>query len=492
MSFATANAIRGIRPWWMISIEGIRKRRATFQPSWNPANTGVNRYIDLLLSEPPRIGGQEVDPLNGTCIVASHSFGLHDVAAEITALLAVSDTPKAKSFLTATVPKEDETHIAVDDFSDFDAAGDIFIDRETVHYAAKTTRTDSGTGDELTGQTADADTAATKVYDAARTEVDDYWLGALLTFTSGSNNGESRRVVRFIKSSDQFLDPWADGDEADNTIYTEPDNPFSNGVTTGDQYTLHFPPNRLKDVALAGTGTDDYWLGARVFITADTDYPANVGELRWVKSWEKANDVLEFYEPLPGPTGATTQYAITLYAFTGITRSLYQSEAAEHSVLDSKGEPIPVDVVDALPFMKSRKVWINENREGEAEDQAKEHVGVIDNYTLDPSGQVFRFECSGIMKLAGNKLMTKQLRAKVTKKPVWGGRFRFSRRVEDGEVRYWPTMSDAEVTEYSVTEIFFESSNNFPADGANVKIGEEILRYKERGLYSDIRDGARR
>ena len=50
-------------------------------------------------------------------------------------------------------------------------------------------------------------------------------------------------------------------------------------------------------------------------------------------------------------------------------------------------------------------------------------------------------------------------------------------------------MSDAEATEYSVTEFFFESSDLFPVNGANVKIGEEILRYRARGIKISILDG---
>ena len=492
MSFASENAKQAIKPWWWVAIEGIRRRRGTHQPGWNPADTGMNRHIDLLLATIPKLGGQEVDPLNGTCTVANHSFDLHDVDGEITSLLAVSDTPKAKSFLTSTVPKTGLTHISVDDFSSFAASGHLYIERETFYYTTKTTRLANGkTADELVGQTADANPNGVyddRVYDAARTEDNDYWLGGLITFTGGANNGQSRRITRFVRDPNIFESAFTrvqDGQE--NTLYLEPDNPLPNNVAAGDTYDLHYSPTRIKDAAALGGA--DYWLGARMLITADGDYPENVGELRWVKSWDEVNKVFEFYEPLPGPTGATTVYSIALYAFTTVTRALYDSIAAEHSVLDEKGGPIPIDVLDAPPFIKSRRVRIYENRAGCVEVDAKLRVGSIDDYVLSPSGEVFSFTVSGIMRLIDNKVIAKQHRAKVAIKPVWGGRFHWRQLQGGGAPKFfWPVMSDSDIIHYSVTEIFADAPPGFTNSG-NLKIGKEIIHYTGIGISRDERLG---
>lgn len=477
MSFADENAIRQLRPWWMVEIEGVRRRFATFEPYWNPPDTGVNRHIKTWLADIPRLGGQDIQPLDGTATISSHSFGLHDVGGAITEMVAVSDTPAAKTFLTASIPKSDATHIAVHDFSEFDEPCDVFIERETFYCTTKTTRTDSGTGDEMTGS-ADAGSGVDYMIDAARTESDDYWVGAILTFTGGANAGQSRVVTRFIDEPPDDSDHDFYSGASGSTLYVDPANPFPNTISAGDTYELLYPPNKLKDVALDGGGTPDYWLGAKVLIITDTDYPENVGEQRWVKSWDETNSVLEFYDPLPAPTGTGTGFSIVLYAFTSFSRAKYGSEAAEHAVLDDRGDVVIIDVVDKLPFIKSRRCWVYENRVDLAEAEAKMRAGVIENFSLDPSGEVFRFECSGILKAIAGKLMSKQLKSKVALKAVWGGYFQSITTV-GGSSFVWPVMVDGETTDYAVTEIYTSRSDGMPSNGANIMIDEEIIRYKE-------------
>ena len=68
--------------------------------------------------------------------------------------------------------------------------------------------------------TADSGSETTTV-DAERGEADDFWLNTYITFTSGLNAGEKRRVTGFAADTD--------------TITHEA---FSNAVVTGDEYVL--------------------------------------------------------------------------------------------------------------------------------------------------------------------------------------------------------------------------------------------------------------
>jgi hypothetical protein len=470
---------RNDRPeWWYIAIEGIRKRYGTRQPSWNPADTGTNRYVDLMLARPPRFGSQTADPLNGKCSIPTHSIALHDYDDEITELLAVSDTPAAKTFLTASIDSDAAT-IPVETTDDFDTEGDIYIDRETIHHTGKGSDTSSGTADVVTG-TCDADPSGAsdvRIYDAARTETNDYWTGGWIKFTGGLNNGQARRITRFVgSSSDQW---WANPDDQDDTMYIDPNNPLPNNVAAGDTYELHQAPHRLRDAVL--TEPSRYWNGAQVLIVADANFPENIGEIRYVKYFRASTDTLEFYEPFPGPIGSGTQWSMRLKTFTGCTRGMYDSEAEEHSVLDAQGDPIPIDVVDRVPYMKTRRVRIYHSFVGLDETESVCRMGVLRNWKLDQSGEVYHFEISGLLEVLSGKILARQGRGRIVHKPLWGGSFHayYQPPTRDSADWWpWPVMSDQEEADsnYSVTEIFYEAETGFRWSG-NVKIGEELIHY---------------
>lgn len=479
-TFEDALAISSSNPWWYVAIEGIRKRFGTWQPAWNPADSGTNRYIDLLLADPPVLGSQEAHPLKGRCDIPEHQFVIHDYNSEITEMLAVSDTPKNKTLLTAGIDADDVV-IPVSDYSDFPSSGDVFLGRETINYSTKITNSGSGTADVVTG-TADSDPGGAsdvRIYDAARTEGNDYWLGGEIVFTGGSNSGQVRRIMKFTYEAGST---WHDYEEQDNTMYLDPNNPLPNNVSAGDTYKLRMPPGKMYDAALASSS--NYWSGAQVLITADTDHPENIGEVRYVKSWNDSTHVAEFYGQFPSPIGDGTGYSIKIYKFGGCTRGMYDSIATEHSVLDSHGEAIPIHVVDAPQFIKTRRAWIYTSIQGLDESESKVRIGIIDGYSLDGSGEAYRFECSGLLKALSGKILWKQKSGLISKKPLWGGAFYLrtnSSSIPELNVgwRPWPIMQSdvggASESNFSVTEVYYESESEFNAPG-NVKINEEIIR----------------
>jgi len=76
--------------------------------------------------------------------------------------------------------------------------------------------------------------------DSALTENDNYWLGATVTFTSGNNNGLSRRVIWFDATNDK--------------IYL--DFPLPNNIASGDQYTIELKSEFYDDRPTAPSGWD--------------------------------------------------------------------------------------------------------------------------------------------------------------------------------------------------------------------------------------------
>jgi hypothetical protein len=129
-----------------------------------------------------------------------------------------------------------------------------------------------------------------------------------------------------------------------------------------------------------------------------------------------------------------------------------------------------------------------ENRVGCPEADAKLRVGTIDDFTLDASGEVFNFPVSGIMRLADDKIITKQKRAKLGVKPLWGGTFTWRHLQSGYDKFFWPVMSNNELQNYSVTEIFMEDPVSFPASG-NIKIGSEIIHFIGIGVSNNARAG---
>lgn len=463
---------------------------------------GTERTINQLLARPPRFGGQDVDPLNGEAQVPDHSFSLVDHDLAITELISVSDTPKNKTFITATVAV-DQDFIPVDDVSGFADSGDLYLNRETIYFDGKALDAASGSADWLTGFAADADptgASAIRVYDAALSAyASDYFKGAWIEFTSGANNGVSRRIERQTSTDPLTGLPWADSDEQSYTLYIDPRNPFPNNVTVGDVYRLTQAPQRIYDAARTEADAEA-WQGAKVLITADATNPVNIGEIRFVKAFDPALDVLEFYEPLPAPADSGTQYTIAVKKFTGCQRGMYGSEAAEHSVIDPNGEPVPVDLVDKPPFMKTRRVTIYENRQGLDEDQAVARHGVIDDYILDASGVVYRFKVSGLLRLLSRKVLSVQAKGNIARKPLWGGGYRYVsvNHVFGGNAYVpSPTMEGSEIAEFSVTEIFLDEiprgfhggKVELPAGGGNIKIGSEIIRYQSVSQFFELFEG---
>ncbi len=499
VDFDDLNARPNNKPFFVISIEGVRPRFGHWLPSWNPIGATA-RTINQLLARPPKIGGQDVDPLNGQVSVPSHSFGLVDIDGQITDLISVSDTPKNKTFLTAALT-EDQDYVPVDDYGGFASEVDLFINRETVHVDGKRLRTDSGTADLFTGLTADADpdgASPSRLHDVALSGyADDYFKGALVEFTGGANTGQIRAVIRSVTNAPISGFPWS-GDEGNDNLYFDPQDPLPNNVTAGDVYKITQARHRLRDNAIASS-MDDYWKGAKLLITADTDNPINIGEIRFVKFFDQTEKTMEFYEPLPAVATAGTSYSIEQKVFINAERGMYGSEAAEQPVTDSNGHAFPVDVVDKPPFMKTRRVEIYENRQGLLESEGKTRHGIIDDYNLEGNGEVYHFKCSGLLRLLARKILHQQAKGKIGRFPVWGGQFEMKIPAYGGEYKRipWPVMADGEQAEYTVTEIFTDEPSGlggllrsaFPAEGANIMINGEVIRYQSVEQFFDNMEG---
>ena len=147
---------------------------------------------------------------------------------------------------------------------------------------------------ESTGTTGTADSGtSTTMADDALTQLDDYWVGYTLTFTSGSNSGESRRVTGFVAGTDTITVASA----------------FTNAVANGDAYALYTEYER--DVA--GSGGE---LGAEVDIALwlDTNGSGSTYEVGTDKRLDPdgtfPTDALVFY-PLNSYTSKTWTDCIT-------------------------------------------------------------------------------------------------------------------------------------------------------------------------------------
>lgn len=478
MTFDSENSKQAIRPYYWVAIEGIRKRFGTYQPSWNPADSGTNRYINTLLARVPKIGGQIARPLDGKCSIPSHSFTLVDEDDEITQLISVSDTPFNKTYLTRAIDSDD-TGITVENTAGFPSSGHLYLDRETVYYSGKSNvsklaQTASGG---LTGQTANGGSKFT-ISDVARTEDDNYWIGATLEVTAGTNVGEIRTIRSYYYDTDSSrgIIAW--------------DSPMPSACDATTVYSITMPPDRIKCAGL--TEANGYWNGATIQITSGT----NAGLVAWVQTFTSADDTCELVTPLPESCDATTTFNIYLEKFTGCTRGLYGSEAKPHVITTEDGTLTRRRVSDKLPFMKTRMVEIFENRDGCDEDQAIRTLGYIDDYMLDNDGNCYSFSCSGMLKLLSRKLMSDPPKTRINKLPLWGGFFQTrakggwtsvtiggSTYSEYGLIfKFGFIMEDGRGDGFTVNKIWIsgKGSSGFPSDGGNIKIDDEIIHYTSR------------
>lgn len=441
------------------------------------------RTINQLLARPPKIGGQEADPLNGGCSIPSHGFSLLDDLGQITNLISVSDTPFNRTFLTAGIDAA-VTDVPVEDLTGFPTKGDIFLDRETIYYGG--TDTDSKTAQTaalaLTGQTATGGDKHT-ISDTARSEADHYFEGAILTVTAGTNNGE----VRTIKTS------WYDSDVPIG--YLQWDSPMPAACDATTVYQITTPPNRIKCTTL--TEAANYWKGAVVEITSGT----NSGLVVWVQSFDATDDILELITPLPTPCDATSQFNISLSKFTSCERGQYGSDAVAHDLVDENGALVQRPVSDKLPFLKTRRVYIYENRVGLDESEAIRAVGYIDDYQLNSDGTTYDFSCSGLLKILSKKLMSSPAKTQIARAPLWGGFFQAQSKVAletetiggahitRGTVTWYLgfALSDGRGEGFSVNKIWIKAEDylDFPRDGGNIKIDNEIIHYESRGYDTD-------
>ena len=96
-------------------------------------------------------------------------------------------------------------------------------------------------GYEVTDQTTDSGTTTTLV-DSARTEVDDYWIGATLRVFTGNNKGAVRKITDFVAATDTLT-----FDALPNTMAAGDKYELSWGLDFGKE-----PSNRWLDMYLAG------------------------------------------------------------------------------------------------------------------------------------------------------------------------------------------------------------------------------------------------
>jgi len=487
-TYSTESAKRANTPYWWVEIEGIKYRYGSLKDGtdtvfdgWNPADTGNNRHIKEHLATAPTIGGQEVDPVNGECDIPSHSFTLFDHDDEITSLLSVSDSSQVMTRLTQTLTAAQST-IPVDDVTDFGASGVIYIDRETITYAA--TNTDSSVGESAayaaTGKTPEPGHAtAHSIQENSGYFVeqgDGYMVGAKITFTAGGNSGESRIITasHFDSTTSHEVFEWD----------TPMPNAFDDDGT--DDYSISTPPNQIRCTAL--TEAADYWNGAVVYITSGE----NSGIETYVEDFDATNDVLILHTPLPHPMASGDTFSIYLAQLTGCGRGAFGSTAAAHSIVDENNTVIPRMVYSKAPFIKTRSVKIYQSYTGllEADAVVAAH-GFIDDYYLINGMTCYKFECSGLSKILTKKLMNKQAKASIYDTVLWGGAFSIyptvrTRMVGSGSTAYAELYYDWSIG-YSVSSgvlnyatfnrICIGYNSNLPDDGGNIIVGDEIIHY---------------
>lgn len=109
------------------------------------------------------------------------------------------------------------------------------------------------------GGTADSgNVGGTTTVDIERTEADDYWNGATITYVTGLNIGETRAIADF-----------------DATLDTITHAAFANQVIAGDQYKLSARPASTTLVSETVTGGGERRTGANVTGTRQTTTVAN-------------------------------------------------------------------------------------------------------------------------------------------------------------------------------------------------------------------------
>ena len=503
MTFAALNTGPAISAYWWVEIEGLRKRYGTYLPSWNPADSGTNQHIEQLLVEPPRIGEQRIDPLNGSAEISQHSFSLLDSDDAITSLVSSANIGD-KAVLTGRVPNTGISELVVDDYSDLPSSGHLFIDRETFYYSAKASPL-VATGKLTTSSasaTADAGSGTLKMIDAARTELNDYWTNGWIVFTSGAVSGERRKILRST-GSDPLSYPesaWAaiGGTEDANCIYWDTKNPLTGGSCSGCNYVLLYPPRKARCTSLA-TGLSSYWVGAVVTVVGDPTTPANIGESRFVTEWDDTNQVLTFNDSFIDSfdySAAAAEFDITKYSLVCSDRALYGSRQEEHSVVDERGDFARVEVTTSPTYIKTRRVWIYENRTGCLEVDAKMRQGVLSDFTLDASMVCYSFSVDSIQRLLSQKMMASPWRGTL-ENGVWGGALApvTTAMMPDGSggsavIGFYPVSDDGETNgfDYSRVRCF---SQSYPAERGNLRINNELIHYRARKSFVPQRPGER-
>jgi len=501
-TFAIANARRANLVYYWVEIEGLRYRYGSIKAgadavfdAWNPADSGNNRHIRPWLNGYPAVGGQTADPLNGECSIPSHSFSLFDKDDTITAMVAVSDTPFNKTFLTASI-EDDDVVIPVEATDGFAATGYFYLDRETIIYSGKGSDSDTDTCAtyERTGLVADAGTIY-HIMDAALAEDNigqvaggaegrSYWAGAYVVVTAGTNNGETRRV----------RNSYYDVDNSYGVLILDSPMPAANDATT--TYSITPAPTRIKTTTLAGA--DDTWKGAVLTVTAGT----NIGQTRWVYEWDLSEDLLTLVSPFPEPCDSTSQFAIVLATFTGCTRGAFRSVAKSHYLIDENKALIKRPVVDKVPFLKTRRVWIYENRVGCAEAQALCTGGFINDHVLSHNLTCYTFSCSGVLSRLSGKLLADPAVTRIRGRRLWGGYFEIRHGVNyetraigasfyiDGNSGFHVgmKMSDGSLAGFTVDCIAVENIHDFPLNGGHVKVDEELIYYNHKKHHQDTDD----
>lgn len=440
----------------------------------NPAGTA--RFISGALNS-VELGSQSIDPPNGSCNIPQHEIKIDDRDGEITELVSVSDTPWARTYLTGDID-DDDTTIPVEEIDALPAEGTLYLDRESIHVTGK--EIDQRTGIScsiITGASASANGDTVRVYttaSATRINKTNYWRGAVITFTSGSNSGQSRTVSASLYNA------------ATNQTTLALAQGLPNDSTSGDGFTLTYPLTSIASSTL--TESDGYWNGAIVQFTSGP----NSGVTSWVRSFDATNDRLDLAEPLHVACTTSSQFTIERKRLTGATRGAFGSEAKPHKPIDSDGQPVRRAVSNKVPVIRSRRVEIYEGRDGEAESQARRTVGYIDDYTFDNSGRTYSFGLSGLAKMLDRKILGKQKRSRVVELPVWGGDFVCDWYLVVGssgnggsftspnDPKYYFRYSDPDGKErlMQICRILFSEMDN-PFEGpGNVKIGDEIIHYE--------------
>ncbi|MBU1863890.1 MAG: phage BR0599 family protein [Candidatus Omnitrophica bacterium] len=103
----------------------------------------------------------------------------------------------------------------------------------------------------VTDQSVDGGSTTTEIIDAARGEADDYWNDGVISFTSGNNSGQKRKVVDFINADKKNVLDYAlphepqPGDTYDleqgcDKAYATCKNRFNNHANY--EGNLHLPP----------------------------------------------------------------------------------------------------------------------------------------------------------------------------------------------------------------------------------------------------------